>query len=321
MYSPHSHNNYSQQVSPFVIRLYDLLNDQQSNGVIQFDKTKKSLVILKEDVLKEILLPRYFPNSKMESFVRQLNGYDFHKKVVDGVTSFQHDTFDPSNENSLQEVKRKKPKNKRVVKEKKPGLIKTHPKQQIESIYEIPCEIQQEGIENNNNEIDSFKTKILSCLAPSNNKIEDNESDSSSELTNTVKGLVQEIKSLQTSFDQLKDSQTSINKEVGLISKTVIPLVTNYSIYDNSYPAFPNTDMCENSNQQRNEKEMNTKHTNKMEEEKDNDEEVRMMNSMDKLISRITNRVVIGTAEEVVQEENKENMPTNVKENVSESKY
>ncbi|KAL7720922.1 Uncharacterized protein QTN25_002129 [Entamoeba marina] len=296
MYSPHSHNNYSQQVSPFVIRLYDLLNDQQSNGVIQFDKTKKSLVILKEDVLKEILLPRYFPNSKMESFVRQLNGYDFHKKVVDGVTSFQHDTFDPSNENSLQEVKRKKPKNKRVVKEKKPRHIKTHPKQQIESIYEIPCEIQQEGIENNNNEIDSFKTKILSCLAPSNNKIEDNESDSSSELTNTVKKL-------------------------DLFQRQLFLLVTNYSIYDNSYPAFPNTDMCENSNQQRNEKEMNTKHTNKMEEEKDNDEEVRMMNSMDKLISRITNRVVIGTAEEVVQEENKENMPTNIKENVSESKY
>lgn len=78
-----------------------------SKGVAEWGAEGSSFLILDVQRFKEIL-PMYFKTSKLSSFVRQLNMYNFHKqKNVCGYQEFIHPLFKRSAVNELKSIKRK----------------------------------------------------------------------------------------------------------------------------------------------------------------------------------------------------------------------
>ncbi|KAI9503258.1 hypothetical protein BX070DRAFT_184957, partial [Coemansia spiralis] len=66
-------------VTPFLNKLYSMVDDGASDDLIRWSEDGNSFVVLKhEDFAKEVL-PRFFKHSNFSSFVRQLNMYGFHK--------------------------------------------------------------------------------------------------------------------------------------------------------------------------------------------------------------------------------------------------
>ncbi|KAJ2778619.1 Heat shock transcription factor [Coemansia javaensis] len=66
-------------VTPFLNKLYSMVDDGASDGLIRWSAEGNSFVVVRhEDFAKEVL-PRFFKHSNFSSFVRQLNMYGFHK--------------------------------------------------------------------------------------------------------------------------------------------------------------------------------------------------------------------------------------------------
>ncbi|KAJ2659696.1 Heat shock transcription factor [Coemansia sp. RSA 1199] len=66
-------------VTPFLNKLYSMVDDRASDDLIRWTSDGNSFVVLRhEDFAKEVL-PRFFKHSNFSSFVRQLNMYGFHK--------------------------------------------------------------------------------------------------------------------------------------------------------------------------------------------------------------------------------------------------
>ena len=63
----------------FLRKLYNMLMKESLKGAIAWSDEGTSFEVHNRvDFIKEIL-PRYFKHNNMNSFIRQLNMYDFHK--------------------------------------------------------------------------------------------------------------------------------------------------------------------------------------------------------------------------------------------------
>ena len=70
--------------------------------------TGKEFIIKDIDKFEQIVLPRYFRHSKINSFVRQLNMYGFHKSRKDTAKSvFSHPNFQKDRQDLLLQIHRK----------------------------------------------------------------------------------------------------------------------------------------------------------------------------------------------------------------------
>ncbi|CAG0893338.1 unnamed protein product, partial [Darwinula stevensoni] len=74
-------------VPGFLLKLWNLVEDPQTDSVISWGQTGKSFIIKNPVLFANTLLPLYFKHNNVASFVRQLNMYGFHKVVPVGMGS------------------------------------------------------------------------------------------------------------------------------------------------------------------------------------------------------------------------------------------
>ena len=64
---------------PFLLRLYEILNEKENQEIIHWNSEGNGLIIENINMLSFIILPKYYSHNNYSSFVRQLNIYKFHK--------------------------------------------------------------------------------------------------------------------------------------------------------------------------------------------------------------------------------------------------
>ncbi|CAG8492652.1 17180_t:CDS:2 [Dentiscutata erythropus] len=126
--APRSPRTGNRSVPAFLNKLYNMVNDPQSNELITWSESGNSFLVKRpQDFAKEVL-PRFFKHNNFSSFVRQLNMYGFHKipHLQQGVlqSDGQSEQWEFSNTNFLRNqpdllyfVTRKKGKDAENIKE------------------------------------------------------------------------------------------------------------------------------------------------------------------------------------------------------------
>ncbi|KAG8919948.1 hypothetical protein FRC01_001016 [Tulasnella sp. 417] len=102
----------------FVRKLFDMLSDATAKDYIYWNQDGKSFVIENPEQFAKKVLKRYLKNENFQSFIRQLNMYDFHKinraqRAQRGVQAqatqyvFSHTKFRRDEPELLSEIRRK----------------------------------------------------------------------------------------------------------------------------------------------------------------------------------------------------------------------
>ena len=73
----------------FLVKLYKILNENESNPYIHWSEDGKAVIISDSSGLTKKVLPKYYNQHNFASFVRQLNMYNFHKVRTDQKTGEQ----------------------------------------------------------------------------------------------------------------------------------------------------------------------------------------------------------------------------------------
>ena len=83
---------------------------QNHPAIITWNDNQTEIVIRDLKKMAEVVIPVYFRHAKYESFVRQLNMYNFHKvcREKNNTINFKHDLFYKGNEHNYFKIKRKK---------------------------------------------------------------------------------------------------------------------------------------------------------------------------------------------------------------------
>ncbi|ODV81563.1 response regulator [Suhomyces tanzawaensis NRRL Y-17324] len=108
----------------FVKKLFQMLQEDGYKDVVRWTHNGDSFVVLNTNEFTKEILPRHFKHSNFASFVRQLNKYDFHKVKVsteekqnypygEDAWEFKHPDFRINDLDSLENIKRKGPSNKK----------------------------------------------------------------------------------------------------------------------------------------------------------------------------------------------------------------
>jgi hypothetical protein len=96
------------QVPGFLTKTYELFGDPANAHCCGWGKNGNSIIITKIDTFSKTVIPKYFKHSNFQSFVRQLNMYDFHKTVQDPSNGeFHHEYFVRGKPELLIHIKRK----------------------------------------------------------------------------------------------------------------------------------------------------------------------------------------------------------------------
>ncbi|KAJ3573377.1 hypothetical protein NP233_g2473 [Leucocoprinus birnbaumii] len=77
--APQVPKNARQGVPAFLQKLFEMLNDPNSSGLIHWSESGDSFFVLDHERFAQDILPRWFKHKNFASFVRQLNMYGFHK--------------------------------------------------------------------------------------------------------------------------------------------------------------------------------------------------------------------------------------------------
>lgn len=103
-------------VAPFLLKTYDMLNDEANHHIIAWTAEGNSFRIYDDKLLVEKLLPQYFKHNNLNSFVRQLHTYGFRKVARDPNTlEFKNSKFIRGERNLLKEIKRRTSVKRRAV--------------------------------------------------------------------------------------------------------------------------------------------------------------------------------------------------------------
>lgn len=62
-------------VAPFLLKCYEMVEDESTDGLISWNQSEKSFIIWDVPKFSSELLPKYFKHSNFSSFIRQLNIY------------------------------------------------------------------------------------------------------------------------------------------------------------------------------------------------------------------------------------------------------
>lgn len=106
----------------FLTKTYEIFTSPEYRYCCDWGKDGNSIVVTKIEDFSKQVLPKYFKHSNFQSFVRQLNMYDFHKLVQDPNNGeFTHENFLRDHPDRLCLIKRKA--NNRPQDSTKKGII------------------------------------------------------------------------------------------------------------------------------------------------------------------------------------------------------
>jgi hypothetical protein len=100
----------------FVGKLVEILNDMSNSNLISWNQSGTSFIVKDTETFSQVILPKYFKTNNFNSFVRQLNMYNFHKvknanskgtKGEDPVWEFENENFIRDKPHLLVNIKRK----------------------------------------------------------------------------------------------------------------------------------------------------------------------------------------------------------------------
>ncbi|ORE00338.1 HFB2A [Hepatospora eriocheir] len=73
-------SNTGNSLPPFIIKLINMLEDRNNSKLIQWSDDGTAIVIMEPAEFASFVLPRHFKHTNLNSFIRQLNKYNFHKR-------------------------------------------------------------------------------------------------------------------------------------------------------------------------------------------------------------------------------------------------
>ncbi|KAF8498344.1 hypothetical protein JB92DRAFT_2984747 [Gautieria morchelliformis] len=178
-------NAPKRQTTPFLSKLYAMVNDPSTESLIRWSETGDSFYVYDHERFAKEVLPHWFKHGNFGSFVRQLNNYGFHKVPhlqqgvlrSDGeneISHFENENFKRGQFNLLFLIQRKK---------------------------QMPNEAGEEPLD--------YKEPVASSSAQANGA--ESESTHSS---NNVKGAVLDINGVVTGIQAIKRHQHAISAEL-----------------------------------------------------------------------------------------------------------
>ncbi|CAM9801624.1 unnamed protein product [Ectocarpus sp. 6 AP-2014] len=95
-------------VAGFLVKAYQIFDTPAWSDLCGWGEGGNTVVIRKQVEFAQRILPLFFNHSNLQSFVRQLNMYNFRKVMQDPSSGeFKHDLFRKGNEHLLHKIKRK----------------------------------------------------------------------------------------------------------------------------------------------------------------------------------------------------------------------
>lgn len=101
----------------FAEKLYEILEDPSNQRIIRWNDDGESFLLIDSLEFTKTTLEQYFKHKNLNSFIRQLNKYDFHKvksnddvirRYGEGVWEFKHSLFKRKRKDLLNKITRKK---------------------------------------------------------------------------------------------------------------------------------------------------------------------------------------------------------------------
>jgi heat shock transcription factor 1 len=95
-------------VANFIQKSFEILENKEYEGVIHWMANGREFAIREIDEFQDHILPKFFRHRNINSFIRQLNMYGFHKSRKDPTKNiFSHPYFLRAQPHLLPQVKRK----------------------------------------------------------------------------------------------------------------------------------------------------------------------------------------------------------------------
>jgi len=92
----------------FIRKTYKILEDDKYSDIISWNPEGTAIIIRNPTEFAQTTLPIYFKHNNLNSFIRQLNMYDFHKKKTpDGEHVYYHELFQKEKKHLLKNIRRK----------------------------------------------------------------------------------------------------------------------------------------------------------------------------------------------------------------------
>jgi len=125
-----------ENIPSFIRKTYKILEDDKYSDIISWNDEGNAVVIKNPTEFAQTILPTYFKHNNLNSFIRQLNMYDFHKKKTpDGENVYYHELFQRGKKSLLKNIRRKNAESSMLSNEKsRLGMELVRTKQDIATI-------------------------------------------------------------------------------------------------------------------------------------------------------------------------------------------
>ncbi|GAB4828717.1 hypothetical protein Ancab_018385 [Ancistrocladus abbreviatus] len=160
-------NNNGTNISPFLAKCYEMVDDVSTDSIISWGQSDDSFVIWDMTEFSRDLLPKYFKHSNFSSFVRQLNIYGF-RKVDSDRWEFANEGFIKGQKHLLSNIKRRKhPHSLAQPKDSK----EQQPVEAPEQVDYLSLQKEVEILKTDKNSLMQELVKLKECQETSQNKL------------------------------------------------------------------------------------------------------------------------------------------------------
>lgn len=151
--------------SSFLLKLYDILNDNTYKQIIHWSNDGLSIIISDTNALTKKVLPQFYKHHNYASFVRQLNMYNFHKirgnRKINEQTFIHEDFHKGKTIEEIKEIKRKIKPNEELDEESKTKTKSLSSKKKSNSSIEDKIFLQQvEKIDDDEMKINKYDSLL-----------------------------------------------------------------------------------------------------------------------------------------------------------------
>ncbi|KAL2244841.1 UNVERIFIED_CONTAM: Heat stress transcription factor A-1a [Sesamum indicum] len=111
----------SRALPPFLLKIYDMLGNDETNSLISWSSTGNSFVVTNPQLFAVNVLPIYFKHRNFQSFITQLNSYGF-KKISWEQWEYKNEYFRKGEKHLLKNIKRIYRSNSHRTRSAAPGV-------------------------------------------------------------------------------------------------------------------------------------------------------------------------------------------------------